>query len=44
MPIFAPVRLKEAFRSFREWEAKSIVEEERAVRCIKKDLFHCLYN
>ena len=34
---------KEAIRRFREWEAKWVVEEERAVKCMKKELVNCLH-
>ena len=41
--IFASDTRKEALKRFRDWEAKWIVEEERAVKCLKKDLFNCLH-
>jgi transposase-like protein len=41
--IFAAESRKEAIKRFRAWEAKWSVEEERAVRCMKKDLFNCLH-
>lgn len=41
--IFAADSRKEAIGRFRQWEAKWIVEEERAVKCMKKDLFNCLH-
>lgn len=41
--IFASQSRKEAKKRFREWEAKWHVEEERAVKCMKKDLFNCLH-
>ena len=41
--IFASDTRKEANKRFRDWEAKWIVEEERAVKCLKKDLFNCLH-
>ena len=41
--IFAADSRKEAIRRFRQWEAKWVVEEERAVKCMKKDLFNCLH-
>lgn len=41
--IFASESRKEAIKRFRAWEAKWIVEEERAVKCMKKDLFNCLH-
>jgi len=34
---------KEAIKRFKDWEAKWTVEEERAVKCLKKDLFNCLH-
>ena len=40
--IFAADSRKEAIKRFKAWEAKWIVEEERAVRCTKKELFSCL--
>ena len=30
-------------RRFRDWEGKWLIEEEQAVRCLKKDLFGCLH-
>jgi len=41
--IFAVQSRKEAIKRFRAWEAKWSVEEERADRCMKKDLFNCLH-
>lgn len=41
--IFAASSRKEAIGRFKRWEAKWIVEEERAVRCMRKDLFSCLH-
>jgi transposase-like protein len=41
--IFAADTRKEAIKRFREWETKWVVEEERAVKCMKKDLFNCLH-
>ena len=41
--IFASESRKEALRRFRDWEGKWIIDEERAVRCLKKDLFGCLH-
>lgn len=41
--IFAADSRKEAIKRFRDWEAKWIVEEERAVKCMKKDLYNCLH-
>jgi len=41
--IFAADTRKESIKRFKDWEAKWIVEEERAVKCMKKDLFNCLH-
>jgi transposase-like protein len=41
--IFASETRKEALRRFRDWENTWRIEEERAVRCLKKDLFGCLH-
>jgi len=41
--IFASDSRKEAIKRFGDWEAKWTVEEERAVKCLKKDLFNCLH-
>ena len=41
--IFASDNRKEAVKRFRTWESKWIVEEERAVKCMKKDLYNCLH-
>lgn len=41
--IFASETRKEALRRFRDWEGTWQIEEERAVRCLKKDLFGCLH-
>jgi putative transposase len=41
--IFAAQSRKEAIRRFKTWESKWIVEEERAVKCMRKDLFSCLH-
>jgi len=41
--IFASESRNEAIKRFRAWESKWIVEEERAVKCMKKDLFNCLH-
>jgi len=40
--IFAADSRKEAVKRFKEWQARWQVEEERAVRCLEKDLFNCL--
>jgi transposase-like protein len=41
--IFAAGSRKEAVKRFKEWQARWQVEEERAVRCMEKDLFNCLH-
>jgi transposase-like protein len=41
--IFAADHRKEAVKRFKTWEARWLVEEERAVKCMRKDLFHCLH-
>jgi len=41
--IFAADSRKEALKRFKAWEARWQVEEERAVKCMKKDLFNCLH-
>ena len=41
--IFAAPYRKEAISRFKEWKEKWQVEEERAVRCMEKDLYHCLH-
>jgi len=41
--IFAADSRKEAIKRFKAWEMKWIIEEERAVRCLKKNLFSCLH-
>jgi transposase-like protein len=41
--IFQADSRKEALRRFKSWEAKWFIEEERAVRCMRKDLFSCLH-
>lgn len=41
--IFQADSRKEALRRFKSWEARWFVEEERAVRCMRKDLFSCLH-
>jgi len=40
--IFAADSRKEAVKLFKAWQARWQVEEERAVRCMEKDLFNCL--
>ena len=41
--IFGADNRKEALRRFKTWEANWFIEEERAVRCMRKDLFSCLH-
>jgi len=41
--IFAAQSRRDALRRFKEWKARWIVEEERAVRCLERDLHHCLH-
>jgi putative transposase len=41
--IFGAESRKEALRRFKTWEANWFIEEERAVRCMRKDLFSCLH-
>jgi transposase-like protein len=41
--IFAADSRKEAVKRFKAWRARWQVEEERAVRCMGKDLFNCLH-
>ena len=41
--IFGADSRKEALRRFKTWEANWFIEEERAVRCMRKDLFSCLH-
>jgi putative transposase len=41
--IFAADSRKEAVKRFKAWQARWQVEEERAVRCMEKDLFNCLH-
>jgi putative transposase len=41
--IFAASSRKEAIARFKAWREKWQVEEERAVRCMEKDLYHCLH-
>lgn len=41
--IFAAPSRTEAIRRFRAWRGKWLIEEERAVRCLEKDLFHCFH-
>ncbi|NIW10604.1 MAG: IS256 family transposase, partial [Gammaproteobacteria bacterium] len=41
--IFQADSRKEAIRRFKSWETRWFIEEERAVRCMRKDLFSCLH-
>jgi len=41
--IFNAASRREAIRRFKTWQEKWQVEEERAVRCMEKDLYHCLH-
>jgi putative transposase len=41
--IFAAENRKEAIKRFKTWEARWRVEEARAVRSMRKDLFNCLH-
>ena len=41
--IFNAPSRREAIRRFKTWQEKWQGEEERAVRCMEKDLFHCLH-
>jgi putative transposase len=41
--IFNASSRREAIKRFKTWKEKWQVEEERAVRCMEKDLFHCLH-
>jgi putative transposase len=41
--IFNAPNRREAIRRFKMWKEKWQVEEERAVRCMEKDLYHCLH-
>jgi len=41
--IFGAPSRTEALRRFRAWRVTWVVEEERAVRCLEKDLFHCFH-
>jgi len=41
--IFGAESRREAIKRFKVWEKKWQVEEERAVKCMRKDLFACLY-
>lgn len=41
--IFAADSRKEALKRFKDWKARWQVEEERAVRCMERDLVNCLH-
>jgi len=41
--IFNARSRREAIKRFKVWKEKWQVEEERAVRCMEKDLHHCLH-
>jgi putative transposase len=41
--IFAAPSKREAINRFKTWREKWQVEAERAVRCMEKDLYHCLH-
>lgn len=41
--IFGAESKRKAVDRFKEWKEKWQIEEERAVRCLEKDLFSCLY-
>lgn len=41
--IFKAPSRREAIKRFKAWKEKWQVEEERAVRCMEKDLHHCLH-
>ena len=41
--IFNAPSRREAIRRFNAWKEKWQVEEERAVRCLEKDFYHCLH-
>lgn len=41
--IFGAPSRTEAIRRFKAWRAKWLDEAEAAVRCLEKDLFHCLH-
>jgi putative transposase len=41
--IFNASSRREAIKRFKTWKEKWQVEEERAVRCMEKDLYHCLH-
>ncbi len=41
--VFNATSRREALRRFKTWKDKWRVEEERAVKCMEKDLYHCLH-
>jgi transposase-like protein len=41
--IFNAPSRREAIKRFQAWQEKWQVEEERAVRCLEKDFYHCLH-
>jgi transposase-like protein len=41
--IFNAPSRRESIKRFKAWQEKWQVEEERAVRCMEKDLHHCLH-
>ena len=41
--IFNAPSRRDAIRRFKVWQEKWQVEAERAVRCMEKDLYHCLH-
>lgn len=41
--IFTAPSRREAIRRFKAWKEKWQVEEERAVRCLERDFYHCLH-
>lgn len=41
--IFNAPNRREAIRRFKTWKETWQVEEERSVRCMEKDLYHCLH-
>lgn len=41
--IFNAPSRREAIKRFKGWKEKWQLEEERAVRCMEKDLYHCLH-
>ena len=41
--VFAAQSRGEALKRFKAWKARWQIEEERAVRCLERDLHHCLH-